>query len=131
MFVTNEGSNSCCGLPQGECACEKAKTPDYSGAGAGQIIPPVQNKAAEVDDSKPAGGSLGIPVWNWTESTTLKRMFDRDKPSNDGAATNDWTSRVQGRGHYGTEDRAGLRTFNEADEKLPAGGALGVPAWNF
>ena len=101
MFVTNEGSNSCCGRPQGECACEKAKTPDYSGAGAGQTIPPVQNKAAEVDDSKPAGGSLGIPVWNFEQSATAK-----------------------GSRPYAVANGV-------ADDKLPAGGALGLPAWNF
>lgn len=131
MLVNNEGSNACCGRPHGECSCEKPRQIDYSGQGAGQLPTPIQNKAAEVDDSKPAGGALGQPVWNWTNSPTIKRLFDRDNPSMDGAATNDWMSRVEGRGQYGTQDRAGLRTFNADSENAPAGGALGQPAWNF
>jgi hypothetical protein len=99
MLVNNEGSNSCCGRPQGECSCEKAKTPDYSGAGAGQIIPPVQNKA---DDKLPAGGSLGMPVWNFAASPTNKASQRQFAVAN-----------------------------GVADDKLPAGGALGVPVWNF
>lgn len=35
----------------------------YLGAGAGQFDPPRQ--VANSDDNKPAGGSLGIPVWKF------------------------------------------------------------------
>ena len=114
MLVNNEGSNSCCGRPQGECACDKAKTPDYSGAGAGQIIPPVQNKAPEVDDSKPAGGSIGVPVWNFDLSPTCKEAKRREAA----AAT-------------AKAPRPYAVTNGLADDALPAGGALGQPVWSF
>lgn len=114
MIVTNESVVACCGETKANCTCRGLES--------------VSEPQPVVNSDGPVGGGLGIPAWDFQPGGVVTNGY---APSVERKVTNATPGQADfslaGAGQF----EPAKQVTNAVDDKLPAGGSLGIPVWNF